>query len=878
MRFIGFLILLLPSILNAQQDTSSIEVQGLCVMCQVRIEQAALKTKGINWASWDDHERKLFFTTEVGFKEEKLHKKIAAKGHDTNKAKAPQAAYDKLPLCCKYRDFETHDDVDPNKLKSGKNRSENDQGKRDQNDEDKTALHIDHDGHQEDGHDSHEGQDHLCGMIYGQNESGIDEPLIGANVYWLGSTEGTSTDNEGHFELHRKVGQNTIVLSYVGYGSDTINIQEGFHQIAAVMYPANFLEVVEVKHRKRATEVSFIDPIKTYKIDEKELLKAACCNLSESFETNAAVDVTFTDAITGVRQIQMLGLAGPYVQIMRENIPEIRGLAAIQGLAFTPGTWIESIQMNLGMGSVVNGFESFSGQINTELRKSDEGDKLSANIYANQGGRLEANVHMRYQLNENVSTAALLHGSLLQSENDRNNDNFLDNPFFKSLIALNRWKWYLKNNWRLQLGIKGTLLEKEGGFTPNLDLGNAWRSSVDTKRLDAWTKIGRVFPERPYASMGLQLAASIHDQDAGFGPDSDKRNFDAQHNSLYANFIYQSILGTTDHKFKTGVSFQHDAIDEFVQEIDYSRNESAVGAFWEYTYTHMDKFTLVLGVRGDYHNQYDFFATPRLNLRYAITDDWVWRFSAGRALRTAHIFAENIGLFASNRVIQVVDEHTNTPYGLDAEIAWNFGINTQKDLYFGTRLVSLGLDYYYTRFENQIVADWEEAQSISFYNVNGESFSHAFLAQINFEPIDRFSVRLAYRYNDVQTDYNGGRLLKPLIANHRTFVNLAYATNNKWHFDLTGNLISEKRIPNTDGTTAFDQAQFSDPFTLFNMQISKNWNDRFEIYLGAENVFDFRQANPIINVENPLDPGFDASLVWGPIFGRNIYTGLRYKI
>jgi outer membrane receptor protein involved in Fe transport len=622
--------------------------------------------------------------------------------------------------------------------------------------------------------------------------------------------------------------------------------------------------------------------IKVDNIGEKELLKAACCNLSESFETSPSVDVSFTDAVTGTRQIEMLGLAGPYTQITRENMPDVRGLASLYGLTFTPGTWISSIQLNKGTGSVINGFESIAGQINVELQKPEDSDKLYLNVYANQAGRVEANANLAFKINDKWATGVLLHAKSNSIKQDRNEDGFLDMPIGQTYIALNRWKYSGENGLRFQLGLKATYVEQVGGqvdFNPITDAGstNYWGMENKTNRYEAWLKIGKVYADKPWRSVGFQLSGLLQDQKNYFG----LTKYDGRQEGAYANLIYQSIIGNTDHVIRLGASFQYDNYQEELDSINYDHLEVVQGVFGEYTYFINDQVSMVAGLRGDYHNSYEFFVTPRFHIRYAPQPTTVIRASAGRGQRTAIIIAENLGLLASSREWMIVGEtNPNLPYGLEAEVAWNFGANVSQDFELFYREGVISADFYYTTFENQIVVDRDySARELRFYNLDGKSFSQSFQIQLDYELIKRLDLRLAYRWYDVQTTYSGTLLSKPFVSSDRAFINLAYQTRNYWSFDFTLNWQGAKRIPSTaENPSEYQLAGRSPSFFIANMQVSKNWNKKFEVYAGVENLFNFRQEDPIVASSEPFSEYFDASLIWGPIFGRNIYAGLRFYI
>lgn len=703
-------------------------------------------------------------------------------------------------------------------------------------------------------------------------------PLVGANIYWLGTNIGVTSNENGFFQIEESSNSKTLIISYTGFVNDTISISDQSF-VEVVLESSLELDEVIIAARVKSTSINFMDPIKVETIGEEELCKAACCNLSESFETNPSVDASFTDAVTGTRQIQMLGLAGPYTQITRENIPDIRGLSAIYGLSYTPGPWVEGIGIIKGTGTVVNGYESIAGQIDVALRQPKTMDRFYINLFANQEGRIEANVNLKSLINDKWSTALLLHAKNNSNRHDKNKDGFMDMPLGTSLIALNRWN-YNYDGVVLDFGIKATFIDQLGGqnnfYKSDLGSSSIWGMQTQTKRLEAWSKTGFVFADQPNKSMGLQLSGVYHDFTSDFG----LRNYDAKQQSFYANYIFQNIIGNKDHMYKVGASFVYDEYQQDLTASLFNHTEIIPGAFAEYTYNWEERLNIVAGLRGDYHNQYGFFMTPRLHMRYMVTEDLVIRASAGRGQRTAQIISENIGILASNRAIIVQSVNQNNPYGLDAEVAWNYGVNLSYEFELDYRIAVVSFDVYRTQFENQIIVDLDtDTHQVQFYNLNGTSYSNSMQVQLDYELINRLDVRLAYRWYDVKATYGDELMAKPYVASHRAFANIAYETRNKWKFDATLNWQGQKRLPSTaTNPIEYQRADHSPSFFLLNAQITKVWNDKFDIYLGAENILDYKQSDPIIAADQPFSENFDASMVWGPVFGRNIYIGLRYRI
>lgn len=650
------------------------------------------------------------------------------------------------------------------------------------------------------------------------------------------------------------------------------------------------LQNISVQSSSRSLKKSLSVTANTTVMTSKELLKAACCNLAESFETNPSIDVNFSDALTGAKQIKMLGLTSPYLMITEENIPSVRGASQAYGLSFTPGTWVESIQITKGAGSVVNGFESISGQINTELLKPMNDIPFFLNVYGSTDSRFEINTHFNRKLSDKWAGSLFIHGNSRLSKNDMNDDGFLDNPLGSQINIMNRWQYSnAEKGWVSFINFRFMNDEKQTGqvdFNPDLDkfTTNHWGSEINTRRYDVATKIGYVFPDMPFQSIGFQNAFSRHEQDSYFG----FNRYDIAQDSFYSNLILNSIIDNTMHKFATGLNFSYDRYDEFVQVLgidrDFDRIDNSVGAFFEYTYDNTDNFSVIAGVRVDNHNRLGTFVTPRLHLRYNPWEKGVIRASAGRGKRAANIFAENQQLFASSRNFAILNSGGNV-YGLDPEIAWNYGISFNQRFDLFGKPADAGFDLYRTDFENQVVVDWFAGPTqVNFYNLDGKSVANSLQVDFNYEPVKHLNIRTAYKYYDIATDYAEGNFERPLQAKHRFFTNVEFATHIKqkgqrWKFDATWNWTGSQRLPDTAGNQdAYRLPDHSPAFSVVNAQITRTFSSVFEMYVGGENIANYKQDKPILGADDPFGPNFDASIVYAPIFGQMYYAGLRFKI
>ena len=718
---------------------------------------------------------------------------------------------------------------------------------------------------------------HTMGKVFGINDKGTKETLPGANVYWQGTNIGAAANINGLFQIpNPDTIPAKLIVSMVGFMADTITLQEKNRMdISVVLKNTITLNEVKVEARQSSTMYSTFNPINTEIISSKELLKAACCNLSESFSTNASVDVAFTDAVSGAKKIQMLGLDGVYTQILSENMPMLRGLSSAYGLNYIPGTWIDNIRVTKGTGSVVNGYESISGQINLEfLKPKEQKNRFFFNMYGNQKGRAETNFYYAPKINQKWGSILFLHASELGVKNDMNKDSFLDMPLTRQYNIFNRWNYHNQKNFEAQFGVKALLETRQAGqtnFNYARDKGttNAYGIGINTNVLEYFSKTGWMFPSTPYKSIGLQTSGKWQQQNMFFG----LRNYSGVQKNIYANLIYANIINNTNHKYKVGASYMLDDYSEKYKDSAFARTESVPGVFAEYTYTHLENFSLVAGVREDFHNMFGPQFTPRLHLRYNPTKSTTLRLSAGKGFRMANIFVENQSVLASSRLVIVKEK-------LRPEIAYNYGISANQKFQLFDKEASLNVDFFRTDFQNQVIVDLDQnVHEVLFYNLNGKSYSNSLQVDLDYTPFKMFDVKLAYKWYDVKTTYHGALLDKPYIPKHRVMLNLAYSTYMEiWKFNFTANWLGQSRLPNTTmSPVEYQLPTHSKNYFLFNLQVTKKFRT-FETYVGCENILNYTQKNAIVANDKPFGSNFDASMIYAPMDGRIVYVGLRVGI
>ena len=723
-------------------------------------------------------------------------------------------------------------------------------------------------------------------------------PIVGANIYLVDGSRGVVSDQNGNFLINDIKDAKEFVVSYVGYLNDTLKTKNKYSKV--ILKQDTSLEAITIKFKEKSSSVSLLSSANVLKISSEELLKAACCNLAESFETTPSIDVNFSDAISGRKQINMLGLASPNILISVENIPSIRGALNAYGLTFIPGTWIESIQVAKGSGSVVNGYESVSGQINAELLKPMSDNKFFANAYYNSMERFELNTHYSTKLTEKIDYGLYLHADKKDNRDDHNNDNFGDSPTGQQINILNRFQYtnaikglvgFFDINYVGDERVYGEIDYFDPAIIPGPPINDSWGGSATSNIIRSTLKFGYVDPEITYRSLGLQLAYSNVDQGADFG----NSFHDTRHTSFYSNLVYNSIIGDTRSKIKTGISFAHDNYDESVNNLntslfDLDRTEKSIGAYFEYNYDNLDNLNLSAGIRYDNHNIIGNFISPRLHVRFQALPKTTIKMSAGKANRIANLFSENQKLFYSSRLISFSSADASSEFmsynyfDMKPEVAWNYGASIVQSFKLFGKDSQLIIDYYITDFESRVVVDWESPSNILFYNLVGRSYARSFQAQFSYSLANSIDLLFAYKNTDAKTDYISGRLQNPLTPSNRFFLNLSYdgPSNeklSKWKFDLTYNHLGKQRIPSTvQNPEIFTLNPFSSKLDLINSQITRVFSDSFEVYLGVENLTNYKQTDGIISSSDPFSQYFDATMIYGPVSGRMSYIGLRYYI
>ena len=720
----------------------------------------------------------------------------------------------------------------------------------------------------------------LRAQVKGTVKDNLGEPVAGANLFWMGTTQGATTSADGSFSLAKPAGKHMLVVSFIGFENDTIHVNGRDETLDIVLREGVELSEVNVVSRKLGTMKLRGSVMNEDMISSAELTRAACCNLGESFVTNPSVDVTYSDAATGAKQIKLLGLSGTYVQMMTENIPNFRGVAAPYGLGYVPGPWMQSIQVSKGSASVKNGYEAITGQINVEFKKPQlpEADWLSVNLFGSTTNRYEVNADATVKLSKRWSTSLLAHYENETKTHDSNDDGFADIPQVKQYNVWNRWA-YMGDRYVFQAGIKALSEDRNSGQVSHGGSHSAdpYKISIGTDRYEAFTKNAYIFDKEKNTNLALILSGSLHKQDAVYG----RKLYDVDQHNAYASLLFETELGKR-HSLSAGLSFNYDSYNQHYRltndaEQPLTRRfvkEAVPGAYVQYTYNLDDKLILMGGIRGDRSSEYGYFVTPRFHVKYNPNEYAHFRLSAGKGYRTNHVLAENNYLLASSRRIDIARN-------LDQDEAWNYGASASFYVPLFGKTLNLNTEYYYTDFLKQVVVDMDtDPHAVLFYNLGGRSYSQVFQVEATYPFFPGFTLTAAYRWTDAKTTYDGQLREKPLTGKYKGLLTASYQTPlGLWQFDATLQLNGGGRMstPYEQGDGAWSWEHRYNGFEQLSAQVTRyfrNWS----VYVGGENLTNFKQKNPIIDASDPWGSNFDATMVWGPMHGAKAYVGVRFNI
>lgn len=716
------------------------------------------------------------------------------------------------------------------------------------------------------------------GVVRGYVMDSEGNCLVGARVSEVAdSVSAVVSDGDGYFELSVSGDVCELSVDYVGFERLRHVVEDVGEVQVVVLSEAEELREVTVEAGGLGHLKGRLSVLNVEHVTSAALTRAACCNLSESFESNPSVDVSYSDAVTGAKQIQLLGLSGTYVQMLTENFPTLQGAASVYGLDYVPGPWMQSIAVSKGAASVRNGAESMTGQIDVEYKKPKTSDPLLLNLFGSSVGRFEGNAVGAWELNDRLSTALFFNGYGQESSHDGNGDSFLDMPRLRGWSGMNRWHFQTPR-FVSQCGVKFVSDRRRSGQDlHSMSMGDGMGGVPyvvrgRTDRVELFAKNGFVLDADRGESVAVIVSGSYHD----YRSDYAQRGYNVYQTNIYGSVLYEGVFGGK-HKLAAGLNFKLDRYRERGSVVEEylpwggDTDERVAGGYVEFTWRPVSVLSVMPGGRVDYSSDYGWYVTPRLHVKY---DPFVWlsvRASAGKGWRRPLVLADNGYLLASSRVFYVSDD-------IVQEESWNYGVSASLSVPLWGESLEIGGEWFYTYFVNQMVVDLNrDVHGVYFYNLDGRSTSSVFQVDVSYPVVRGLTVMAAYRWMDVRCTYSGVRLRKPLTSRYKALFTAGYVSPLKrWQLDVTLQLNGGGRLPSADVENPLWGGSFP-WFPNLNAQVTRRFR-HFDVYVGGENITGFKQGNPIIGAGDPYGGDFDATLVWGPTMGGRYYVGVRYMI
>ena len=715
-------------------------------------------------------------------------------------------------------------------------------------------------------------------LLTGIIKDATDQPLAGVTVYFLNTSNGTNTDQNGAFVLIRKNNETQLVIAYTGFRSDTLSIPKDQNFLKLQLNEGTSLNEVVIQSKRESTSFSLLNPLNVESISSEEFKKAACCSLAESFQTGNTIDISYSNAVSGSKEIVFLGLRGLYSQLLFENYRFFNGIMTSQGFDYIPGTWLDNINILKGASTSIYGAQSMTGAINVGLKKPDKDHRVFTNLFADYHGRLEFNQHFNKSWTARKHSGVYLHLSSHRGNRDHNNDGFQDDARTKKIAVMQRNTIYGRR-FEGQINVYGLHEEKNGG---QITVPALYKFNQKNTHLQLFGNLGYIGFSNPDKNSGSIWEASISKIDAFFG--ESKNKFAANEFRFNSQLFYSEIFSEGKHKITFGpnltINIAKEKASEFISDT-IAYKEITPSIFFDYDLalgsienTELKKFMLTISQRVDYINSSKLLYIPRVSARYNLNPKWTLRSSIGYGYRLPRVYSDNMNLFFIN--------YKRTKLNIPSyESSLNYGLNIVGKPILANKELDINLDAYHTIFQNQLVTDVEDQDHnnyiVKYYNVIGNSSTTSLGLTMSYPVFSSINLKIGGKYIDSKTGFIHGQKKTPLIPTWRAMSTLDFnSKNKKWTANLTGQYVGKMRLNNKPNNLPLNEKRYSEDYYLIQCALNyilENW----EFYAGCENLTNYTQHHAIYSVNEPLSERFNATEVYAPINGIKPYIGLRYK-
>ncbi|NOT36636.1 MAG: TonB-dependent receptor [Saprospiraceae bacterium] len=726
----------------------------------------------------------------------------------------------------------------------------------------------------------------LNSLIYSQIVTGTvvdskNQGLEGVMVFFLNTTVGTRTLKDGSFVIEKPNNENRLVIRYLGFKEDTLILKDDQTQLFLQLKEGVDLQDVTITGTRSSHSFSLLNPQNVETLTSKEFRKAACCSLAESFQTSNTVDLAYSNAVVGNREIQFLGLRGMYTQQLVENRPVFTGILNTFGYDFIPGTWLDQINIQKGASSALHGAQSMTGAINTGLKKPDLDYPVYVNGYADYHGRFEGNLHLNKSWSDFDHSGIYLHASRHSGFRDHNKDGFFDDAKNNLLNGMIK-NTFFGTSWEGMVNAQALHNTRSGGEVN--DQGKySFQQTITHTNLSG--NLGYVGFENPSQSTGSIYDLAFSELYGSFGTE---HQFSNKEKRGLIQFIYSHAFSDDKHKITVGPALTYNEAHEKLtglNNFDHHYKEITPGIFADYDIKFgemecddLKRWIISTSHRLEYIKSSKLFWTPRASLRYNIDEEWTTRLSIGRGYRFFRLVSDQLSLLTTNRmwIINDLPEY---------ESSWNYGLNLVGKPTIFNKAAELNFDFYVTRFEEQLVldldADIPTRPLAIFSSLNGDSRAVVLSGTFSYPITNQITAKTGLRYQDTKQTNSTGFRDQVMIPKWRGLLSIDFeSTDKKWLCNFATHYIGKMRLPDKTyypGDLIHDHREYSKPY--FHLQAQANYTYQlWEFYVGCENITNYTQHQAIIDPLNSSGPFFNASEIYAPINGIKPYIGFKYRI
>jgi outer membrane receptor for ferrienterochelin and colicins len=707
--------------------------------------------------------------------------------------------------------------------------------------------------------------------LFSQTLSGIiqsNSPIPFASISIKGQSIGTASNADGFFEINDiKEGSYEFIFSAIGFKKlkKNIIIQSGKNSVDITLEPSSYdIDQVVVTGTMKETFLS-ASPVKVDVVTQKFLKKIATANVMEVIENVNGVQKQINCGVCGTNDIHINGMEGPYTLVLINGMPIMSSLSTVYGLNGIPTSLIKQIEIIKGPSSTLYGTEAVAGVIN--ILTKDPSDVSTIEIESFITSHLEKNIDFAYAP-KMKKVDVLLSGNYFKMDNflDDNEDNFTDIPLSERLSLFNQWNFKRKSQKNLSLSAKYYQEDRSGfveGWSDSLR-GNEsiYGESIYTDRIELAASYELPMDE----DVRIDASYNYHHQDSYYGD----TKYEAYQSIYFANLIWNKQLGH-NHDLISGLTYRYQTfLDSTLANINERKFIPALFIQDEITFSR--KWTSLIGIRTDYHDEHGFIFSPRLNLKFKPKTYTTFRLNAGTGFRLVNLFTEDHAFLTGTREVLVVEY-------LKPEESYNINLNANHIFSLGRSTGTIDVDAFYTYFTNKITPDYDvNPNQIIYANLNGFSVSRglAFNIQQNFDfPL---SVKAGGTILDVYSlDDNNIREDELFAPSFTGVFSLSYNwdiinTSIDWTAKVTGPM-SLPSFP-----YPFERAEESPWFSQHHLQIKKVFSESLTAFMGVKNVFNYTQESPLVDWQNPFGDDFDTSYAYGPLQSRRFLFGLSVKL